>query len=484
MASLTIDALRAREASRVFRVPGPTKRIALRSDHALFLCPPTGSWAIVPTSLAGSIENILSAAQSGDLDRIPDADTSELVQDLYAAGLLSIRGKASWQGVDFDNAQARVNTLILKMVGHCNIACTYCYDFSEETFKSKLSVEQATRAIDQALPLAGPTLNVLFHGGEPLLAFRRIQAITEYALTRTKETGQQILFSIQTNGTRFTDEIVDFLIAHEFSVGVSLDGPPEFNDVHRVTFQGGGTGEPILRNLKKYTGLRQRLGVLTTVTQANCGSLRDIARYFRDFGVERWDITVFQDSGRAANKASRFAPDSETLIAGYRDLLDGVEAGEFDTMEVRPVLHYVRNLLNFERRNMCLRNGCGAAKELVSISADGTIESCDCVANPALSLGHMQRNSLAEAVASPAATRIRTRTVDALQPCRTCDWRIFCGGTCLAKAGDVHAIDESECRLSLALFPDILQRLARSDKLVRYVERFSRPVAAGRPEPA
>lgn len=334
MASLTIDALRAREPSRLFRAPGPTKRINLRSDHALFLCPPTGSWAIVPASLADAVDTILTSARNGDLDRIPDFDKTDLVQDLHAAGLLSISGKTSWQGVDFDNAKARVNTLILKMVGHCNIACTYCYDFSEATFKSKLSVEQATQAIDQALALAGPTLNVLFHGGEPLLAFQRIEAITRYALARAKESDQQLLLSIQTNGTRFTDEIVDFLIAHEFSVGVSLDGPPELNDVHRVTFQGGGTSEPILCNLKKYPGLKERLGVLTTVTKSNCPSLVDIARYFRDFGVERWDITVFQDSGRAANQASRFAPDSETLIAGYFDLLDAVEAGELDRKSV------------------------------------------------------------------------------------------------------------------------------------------------------
>ncbi len=120
---------------------------------------------------------------------------------------------------------------------------------------------------------------------------------------------------------------------------------------------------------------------------------------------------------------------------------------------------------------MCLRDGCGAARDLVSISVDGTIESCDCIGDRTLSLGHMERDGIAAALDSPIADTIRSRSTSTLSPCPECDWRSFCGGTCLARSG-LERIDEVECQISLALFPEIFRRLATSDRLERYAQLF------------
>jgi uncharacterized protein len=121
---------------------------------------------------------------------------------------------------------------------------------------------------------------------------------------------------------------------------------------------------------------------------------------------------------------------------------------------------------------MCLRNGCGAAADLVSIRVDGTIEACDCIKDPNLQLGSLREVSIKAALESTTANEIRGRTTDTLLACRTCDWRMMCGGTCLAKAS-LKSVDEQQCRLAMAQFPEIFKRLAKSNRLQEYARLFS-----------
>ena len=279
-------------------------------------------------------------------------------------------------------------------------------------------------------------------------------------------------FGIQTNGTQFTRHVVDFLLAEDFAVGVSLDGPAQINDALRVDHAGRGHQTRIEQALRDYPELTSRLGILTTVTSHNVRNLVDVARYVRELGVPRWDTTLFEASGRGAHDPERFKPDTNRLIDSYFWLMDAIEQGEFDQMEVRPVLKYLRNALSNRRSSMCLRNGCGAAADLVSIRVDGTIEACDCIKDPSLELGSLGEVSIDEALRSTAANDIRGRTTDNLLACRSCDWRIMCGGTCQAKAS-LNTVDEQQCRLAMAVFPEIFRRLAESDRLQRYAQLFS-----------
>jgi len=460
-------------ATAHYVVNAPIVKRSLSPGQDLFLHPPSGSWVVVPSGVAPAVEAILRLAEADALDDVPDSDIGVIARKLHAAGLLAQHGRSAWSGRAVETRNTKVNTLILKMVGYCNIACTYCYDFSSASYKSRLTVEQGCKAVDGALARAGNRLNVLFHGGEPLLAFEAIRAIAAHAKAAAAARNIEILLSIQTNGTRFDDATVPFLIENEFSVGISLDGPAEINDAHRITFGGAGTHDRIVTLLERYPELLKRLGVLTTVTRRNCAELLPIARAFRDMGIQCWDVTVFQAAGRGSLQEDKFAPDTDILIGSYFALMDAIENGEMDTIEIRPILHYLRNLLSFDRRNMCLRDACGAGRDLVSVSADGKVEACDCISNPDLSIGHLDQGGIEVALASPTAERIRGRTTAKLEPCSSCDWRTVCGGTCLAKAGEVSVVDAAECKMSMAIFPELLRRLGRSPALARYAERFA-----------
>lgn len=363
--------------------------------------------------------------------------------------------------------------LILKLVGYCNLACAYCYDYNQRTARSRMPLSTAQNAITQAFEQSRDGLNILFHGGEPLLAFDAIRRLVPFARAAAATLGRRVEFSIQTNGTLFTPENVEFLLGERFSIGISLDGRCPINDRLRVDYAGKGCHTAIERDLRAYPALTDQIGVLTTVTRFNVAHLLDTALYVQDLGVRRWAATLFQAAGRAAGDAPRFAPATADLAAAYRSLLDAIEQGRFTRLEVRPVLDYIRNVTSRQRRSMCLRDRCGAARELASVSVTGDVEACDCIKDMRLRIGSMENGGIPEALASPVAQSIRDRSTGGLRRCRTCEWRAFCGGTCLAKAGALDGIDRQECALARVLLPEIFRRLAASDKLERYAQLFA-----------
>src|SRR5262249_38713531 len=76
-----------------------------------------------------------------------------------------------------------------------------------------------------------------------------------YAKEKGLETGKKVDFSLTTNGTLLTDEIIEFFQEHRFGITVSIDGPKELHDKRRffLTAKGErrGSYEQILPRVKR-----------------------------------------------------------------------------------------------------------------------------------------------------------------------------------------------------------------------------------------
>ena len=108
-----------------------------------------------------------------------------------------------------------LKTLILHLTDACNLNCRYCYHAEwdlKQGQKKVMGLDVARRAVDFLLNYAAELEEVVlvFFGGEPLLNFRVIPAVVDYACQKASEKGKKINFAITTNGTLLTDEIIDF----------------------------------------------------------------------------------------------------------------------------------------------------------------------------------------------------------------------------------------------------------------------------------
>ena len=65
-------------------------------------------------------------------------------------------------------------------------------------------------------------------GGEPLLEFELIKKCVSYILQRKGD--KKIRFTMTTNGTLMTEDVIEFLVKYEFNLMISLDGDKKSHD--------------------------------------------------------------------------------------------------------------------------------------------------------------------------------------------------------------------------------------------------------------
>jgi len=170
----------------------------------------------------------------------------------------------------------------------CNLRCSYCYNGRK--FGRSMSLATARRALDLALGRGDPHLDLSFFGGEPLLHLAELQAITDYAeqaLSAMPEPRASLRLLVNTNGTLMSDAVLDWLAPPRVAtVFVSLDGPREIHDRHRVDPQGRGSFDRVREGLLR---MRERgiafqlLSVVNVDTAPHLGRTVDVLLSERPF---------------------------------------------------------------------------------------------------------------------------------------------------------------------------------------------------------
>lgn len=144
-----------------------------------------------------------------------------------------------------------MNQLVLETTKACNFTCRYCHQpalYSQST--SSMSVEMGLKSVDFLLEHSkdAQSIAITFYGGEPLLNLKLIKATVEYA--NKKFQSKPVSYNMTTNASLLNDDIIDYLIKHNFSVLVSLDGGADVQNYHRkFTKDGGNTFDIVWANV-------------------------------------------------------------------------------------------------------------------------------------------------------------------------------------------------------------------------------------------
>ena len=141
-----------------------------------------------------------------------------------------------------------IRSIVLKVAARCNIACSYCYEYSagDQTWRDKprflspdLAHELGVRIREYGQERDVSAMNIVAHGGEPLLlGARRLDVL--FRELREGAGNVQLSLSLQTNGLLLNREICEVLQRHRVMVGVSLDGGVHENR-YRIDFKGENT---------------------------------------------------------------------------------------------------------------------------------------------------------------------------------------------------------------------------------------------------
>lgn len=341
---------------------------------------------------------------------------------------------------------ASLSDLEMNVAQVCNLACEYCCvgkgEFGETAIR--MSREIARSAIDQLLERSlGPTHEITFFGGEPLLNLSVISDILDYATTKANSLGRSVTFRLLTNGTAFSAKAVRQIHAYNVRVQVSIDGPEESNDRWRVDKQGRGTFLRVINAINRYFRSRKDLiSIRATLTRGNLNAYR-VYFFLKEQGFDR--VVVSHANGHF--DASHYsAAELEELKSGYtllaKHFLQSALECESILVVGAPFNEHIRTLAAGDRKS----SYCGAGTRFVGLSARGEYYFCqDLAEDHCAKVGDvgsdLQTNQVRAIVNQIAA-------VDNKPVCSDCWARYVCGGGCGALAA-------SENRdLSRPFFPD------------------------------
>ncbi|MFS8201672.1 radical SAM protein [Streptomyces sp. CWNU-52B] len=132
---------------------------------------------------------------------------------------------------------------VVKLHSRCNLACDYCYVFElwdtgwsrrPRTMPAAVRDRVVERISEHVRRHGLRRIRVILHGGEPLLAGPAVIDRFAASVRRTVgPTGARVELAVQTNGTLLTDAMLEVLLRHDISVGISLDGDERAHDRHR-----------------------------------------------------------------------------------------------------------------------------------------------------------------------------------------------------------------------------------------------------------
>ncbi|MGX1953534.1 radical SAM/SPASM protein FxsBH, inactivated beta-hydroxylase extension form [Streptomyces anulatus] len=325
---------------------------------------------------------------------------------------------------------------VLKVHSRCDLACDHCYVYEHadqswltrpKTISDEAISWTARRLAEHATTHALPSLTVILHGGEPLLAgparLRRVCEELGSALNGIAE----LDLRIHTNGVQLSPRYLDLFDEFHVRVGISLDGDRAANDRHRLFADGRSSHPLVMRAVELLREERYRhldLGLLCTVDIHN----DPVAVHDALAGLEPPLVDFLLPHATWDDPPPR--PDGSPTA--YADWLLTV----FDrwTERGRPMpVRMFASVLSSLNGGPSLTESLGLAPtDLVVIETDGQLEQVDSLKSAyegAAATGFdVFRNTFDEVAAHPGVRARQLGLAGVSETCRRCPVVRSCGG--------------------------------------------------------
>lgn len=332
--------------------------------------------------------------------------------------------------------ETRLTSFLVKVASRCNLDCDYCYVYhhADQSWRSMPAVlsqqDRDAFAAQLAAYVAYAGLQrcvVVFHGGEPLLMGSGSIAAFARQLRAAVGEGVQIDISMQTNGLLLTREVVDELGAADIGISLSLDGPKEANDLHRVSRRGRSSFDKTIRAMNLLKASPAVFAGVIAVIDPRVHP-RQLLQFFDEHAVPRLDFLLPDAHHTRPPPGRGEQPDiyERWLIDAFDTWFDDYPHLQLRTFEA--LLDAVAGL-----PSQTDAFGFGDVS-LITVETDGTYHDLDVlkVVGPGATRlsGRVQDTPIAEIARSPtlAAHRALLRKDGLCASCQQCDVVDICGG--------------------------------------------------------
>ena len=338
---------------------------------------------------------------------------------------------------------SRIHVLAKPTGSACNLNCSYCFYLKKELLypgsNFRMSDEVLENYIRQLIEShRSDKVTVAWQGGEPTLMgvdfYQRAIELEE----KYRRPGMTFENTLQTNGILLNDEWCKFFNENDFLIGISIDGPRELHDAHRVDKRGGPTFDRVMKGLRLLQKHRVEYNVLVTINHVNANHPLDVYRFLRDEAGATWmqfipaierltegSVTMYQQGTTVSDRSVESQQWGSFLIA----IFDEWVRRDVGKIFVQTFEAAVRNWVGMGSSGMCVFDPvCGHG---LVLEHNGDLYSCDHFVEPAYLRGNILRHHMIDLVGSKRQRKFgRDKFDKLLLSCRQCEVRFACHGEC------------------------------------------------------
>jgi uncharacterized protein len=378
---------------------------------------------------------------------------------------------------------------VLKAASTCDLACDHCYVYEHRdqswrdrprVMPEEVAACAAARIAEHAAAHGLTDVQVVLHGGEPLLAGADRLGRVIRELRRALDGLTRLDLRIHTNGVRLDEDFCRLFHRHHVKVGVSIDGDRRANDRHRLFRNGKSSHARVIEAIDLLRSRYRHLyaGLLCTIDIRNdplavYHALRRLEPPRVDFLFPHatWDHPPARVPGRGTDYADWTLAVHDEWVADGRPFAVRI----FDSIA----------LLGQGRAGRTEALGLSAS-DLVVIEADGAYEQVDSLKTafegaPATGMNVVDHSL--DDVAGHPGIRMRQGGVEALAArCRGCPIVRTCGGGLFAhryRSGSGFANPSVYCPDLQVLIPRVQQAAAPVHRLSQETLDLFAAAAAG-----
>jgi uncharacterized protein len=359
-----------------------------------------------------------------------------------------------------------LDTVVVQPTPFCNINCSYCYlpDRNVKTVIQQGTIETLFSKIFASGWTRGG-LTVIWHAGEPLVVPVSFYETAFQAIEALRPADLQMRHSIQTNGMLITREWCDLFKKWDVGVGVSIDGPKQLHDAHRVTRTGQGTFDKTIAGIRMLRRENVPFHVISVLSKAGMLMPQEMLDFYLSEGIE--DVCFNVEESEGSHVSELFAAGGAQM--NFKHFLREFWRLSRSSGQVRFVREVDGMLPRvFRPEHSVMMNSQVEPFGMMNVDCHGNVSSFSPellgLKNAHYSdfiVGNITTNSLEEMLASLPMQAMSCDIAAGVEACReNCEYFSVCGGGApvnkLAENGSFRSTRTSFCGLTQMVPIDLI----------------------------
>ncbi len=341
-------------------------------------------------------------------------------------------------------AQAPISTFLIKVTNECNFDCDHCYfrNQADKSYQKRPSIisdkiidQFAARLSEYVETAQLDTVDIVFHGGEPLLLPPELYKRTVSSIRRTLPSSCFPSFSVQSNGSLVNEKWIECLHENEISLAISIDGDLEAQNRHRLRKGGQSSFSAVMDGL---TLLNQHPlgnslldGILAVIDLRNDPT--SVYQFHKVMGVAKLDYLL--PDGTHNNPPPGIT--DYLTDTNYANWLEAIFDEWYNDGSGYPSIRFFENIIALLIGGESATEGIGPGDlTVLTIHTDGEIQDSDVFSityenagrfGEGAYLGSTSFIELLESIEFQNAAK-RYSKESLCQKCRDCEWESICAG--------------------------------------------------------